>query len=222
MTLDTDARPAHDLPHAAEPAFLLIHGLRIKGQADAAALARTSGLTEAEAGGLLASLQAGGAVERRSATGLAWGLTSSGRQQHTKALAAEMPADRCQPCRTIIQTAYEEFIELNPELLEVVTAWQVRSVATGYIANDHFDRVYDAGVLRRLGPVHATVRAVCRNLASVLSRFATYEARLSQALARCRGGETEWLDQPLIDSYHTVWFELHEDLLITLGLARES
>jgi hypothetical protein len=26
----------------------------------------------------------------------------------------------------------------------------------------------------------------------------------------------------VVDSYHTVWFELHEDLLCTLGLERSS
>ena len=35
-----------------------------------------------------------------------------------------------------------------------------------------------------------------------------------------RRGETDWLTKPIIDSYHTVWFELHEDLLATLGLER--
>jgi hypothetical protein len=35
-------------------------------------------------------------------------------------------------------------------------------------------------------------------------------------------GAREWFTRPVIDSYHTVWFELHEDLLSTLGLARAS
>jgi hypothetical protein len=25
-----------------------------------------------------------------------------------------------------------------------------------------------------------------------------------------------------LDSYHTVWFQLHEDLLVTLGISREE
>jgi hypothetical protein len=35
-----------------------------------------------------------------------------------------------------------------------------------------------------------------------------------------RAGEGDWFTSPLVDSYHTVWFELHEDLLATLGLER--
>ena len=30
----------------------------------------------------------------------------------------------------------------------------------------------------------------------------------------------EWFTRPMIDSYHTVWFELHENLLATLGIER--
>ena len=37
-----------------------------------------------------------------------------------------------------------------------------------------------------------------------------------------RCGEGDWFDKPLTDSYHTVWFELHEDLLATLGLERAT
>ncbi len=33
-------------------------------------------------------------------------------------------------------------------------------------------------------------------------------------------GERDWFTKPTIDSYHSVWFELHEDLLATLGLER--
>jgi hypothetical protein len=31
-----------------------------------------------------------------------------------------------------------------------------------------------------------------------------------------------WLSRPLIDSYHTVWFELHEELILAAGLTREA
>jgi hypothetical protein len=29
-----------------------------------------------------------------------------------------------------------------------------------------------------------------------------------------------WLARPLIDSYHTVWFELHEELILATGRTR--
>ena len=40
------------------------------------------------------------------------------------------------------------------------------------------------------------------------------------ALDRIRGGDLDWFTKPMIDSYHTVWFELHENLLATLGIQR--
>ena len=32
-----------------------------------------------------------------------------------------------------------------------------------------------------------------------------------------RAGDPDWFTRPTVDSYHTVWFELHENLLATLG-----
>ena len=57
-------------------------------------------------------------------------------------------------------------------------------------------------------------------MASLLDRFSGYSPRLSAARRRVVAGEHEWLTRPTIDSYHTVWFELHEDLLATLGRTR--
>ena len=59
-------------------------------------------------------------------------------------------------------------------------------------------------------------------MGELLERFARYEPRLSTAVHRVESGERDWFTKPLIDSYHTVWFELHEDLLSTLGKERAS
>ena len=39
-------------------------------------------------------------------------------------------------------------------------------------------------------------------------------------MTRVDQGERTWVDEPKIDSCHTVWFDLHEDLLATLGMER--
>ncbi|MBV8161068.1 MAG: hypothetical protein JO265_09110 [Acidimicrobiia bacterium] len=59
-------------------------------------------------------------------------------------------------------------------------------------------------------------------LGSVLDRFGPYGQRLAAAVERVEAGDHDWFTKPLIDSYHTVWFELHEDLLSTLGKERAS
>ncbi len=46
--------------------------------------------------------------------------------------------------------------------------------------------------------------------------------RLDNALARVQAGDFDWFTTPVIDSFHTVWFELHEDLLSTLGIERSK
>ena len=38
--------------------------------------------------------------------------------------------------------------------------------------------------------------------------------------SRCSTGDSDWFTKPMIASYHTVWFEMHEDLLCTLGIER--
>ena len=70
--------------------------------------------------------------------------------------------------------------------------------------------------------LHAEVVPICNDLGAALHRFGGYGARLSHALDRVRGGDTDWFTKPMIDSYHTVWFELHEDLLVTLGIDRHK
>ena len=53
-------------------------------------------------------------------------------------------------------------------------------------------------------------------------RFAPYQPRLASAMARVVDGERDYFTKPIIDSFHTVWFELHEDLLTSLGLERSQ
>jgi hypothetical protein len=55
-----------------------------------------------------------------------------------------------------------------------------------------------------------------------LPRLSAYPAKLSAALDKIKAGEVAWLTRPLVDSYHTVWFELHEELILAAGLTREE
>jgi hypothetical protein len=61
---------------------------------------------------------------------------------------------------------------------------------------------------------------VCADLARALVRFRPYGPRLSGSLSRVEAGEHQWFTGALVESYHTVWFELHEDLLATLAIQR--
>ncbi len=47
-----------------------------------------------------------------------------------------------------------------------------------------------------------------------------YADRYRCALRRAQAGEFRWVDSIEVDSCHTAWRQLHEDLLATLGLQR--
>ncbi|MBV9819707.1 MAG: hypothetical protein JOZ07_15350 [Solirubrobacterales bacterium] len=48
------------------------------------------------------------------------------------------------------------------------------------------------------------------------------QVRRQAALDKVRDGDLDWMAKPTIDSYHAVWFELHEALLQSQGLEREA
>lgn len=87
-------------------------------------------------------------------------------------------------------------------------------------ANDHSDWRWDDRVLAGLASLLRQVRPICDRLAAALTRLDGYVDRFAAALDRADRGERAWVDQPGTDSCHAVWFELHEDLLATLGLER--
>jgi hypothetical protein len=114
--------------------------------------------------------------------------------------------------------AYRDFRPVNTDFKALVTDWQVK----GDAPNAHDDARYDAAVLARLGEVHARVVPIIAAAAAQLPRLGGYAAKLVAALDKVKAGDTDWLSRPLIDSYHTVWFELHEELIGAVGLTREE
>jgi hypothetical protein len=120
-----------------------------------------------------------------------------------------------------VRSCYESFLGLNPTLLQICSAWQMRRVGNMPTLNDHSVPDYDAKVLSRLIRIDVSAQRLCSDLAIVLMRFALYGTRLTTALDRVLGGNPAYVADTL-DSYHTVWFQLHEDLLVTLGISREE
>ena len=53
-------------------------------------------------------------------------------------------------------------------------------------------------------------------------RLADYGVRLGHALEAARGGDGRYVASPRVDSYHGIWFELHEDLIQLAGRTREA
>jgi hypothetical protein len=207
------------VPHRSEPRLVVLHTLRLKGFTDAGPIALSTGLDDAGIAGHLEALAAEGLVVRREGRVSGWSLTPTGRAHHAERVADDLAAAGS---RTVIEDAYRRFLGLNADMLAVCTDWQLRTAAGASVPNDHSDADYDAGVIGRLGAIHDGVVPVTGDLAGSMARFGRYGDRLTGALVRVRAGEHQWFTKPVIDSYHTVWFELHEDLLCTLGLERAS
>jgi hypothetical protein len=207
------------MAHPSAPRFLALHGLRLKGFAEAEALAWVFGLEPDVVAKELDALGEEGLAVRREGRLSGWSLTPAGRALHSVDVAAELEASGA---RTMVEGAYRRFLEVNRDMLAVCTAWQLRERDGVQHVNDHTDEAYDADVIGRLVGIHDRVRPVTVELREALDRFRRYGERLRNALEKVVGGEPEWFTKPVIDSYHTVWFELHEDLLATLGIERAS
>ena len=202
-----------------DPAVDILHLLRVKGQASEEALAAHTGLGRPVIEMQLALLADERLVGRRDGTQAAWSLTDDGRVAHAERCSAQLTgAGR----RESIAEANQLFLPVNDGLLAACTAWQLRPVGGRDIPNDHTDGRYDAAVIARLHDLHGAARPICGRLAATLARYGGYWDRLTTALRRVDAGECEWFTSPRLDSYHTAWFELHEDLLVTLGIPRSG
>ncbi|MFJ9553835.1 transcriptional regulator [Nocardiopsis sp. NPDC101807] len=196
--------------------LLVLHALRCGGHSGPARVAEATGLTASEAESELIDLAVAGLVTRTAGGFGGWGLTEAGRAADAERITGELEAAGA---RTAVTAAYEDFLVLNPELLDLCTAWQLRSVDGVTIVNDHGDPAYDARVLAAFAGLDRRAAAVCADLAAALPRFGRYRTRLAGALERAGAGALEHVADTTA-SYHTVWAELHEDLLATLGIPR--
>ncbi|QGG94903.1 transcriptional regulator [Actinomarinicola tropica] len=203
------------MSHPSPLPLLVLHGLRLKGFADVSTLAATSGAEPVSIELTLGELHGRGFVHLPGSGSLGWALTRDGRSENERLLHLEL---ELLGARSHVEAAYRRFLGINQELRSLCTDWQVR----GDALNDHDDVEYDESVIARLGSLHRRARPVCVELSTRLARFGRYERRLAAALDKVRDGDGGWFTQPLIDSYHTVWFELHEDLLATLGIDRTA
>jgi pyruvate,orthophosphate dikinase len=142
-------------------------------------------------------------------------LSATGRVRADELLRAERERWGEEPAAT----ALDNFLEIDQRVKDVVTAWQMRDPQT---INDHADVAYDAGVLQRLAAVHRDALSWLRTAGSQLPRLADYGDRLGRAVAAAKAGDGRFVASPRVDSYHGIWFELHEDLIRLAGRTREG
>lgn len=197
----------------------MLHAVRLKGMADVGGLAQRFSLDQADVEELVLDYAALGLIQRVGFADVrGWSLTEAGRHEGERLLAVELEqAD----ARDVVVQSHAAFVQLNAQLLETITRWQIRPTPWDPMAsNDHSDWGWDEGLLGNLSGLARRLRPLGEGLSKALTRFEGYAERFEAALVRVDQGQRKWVDEPRIDSCHTVWFELHEDLLATLGLTR--
>lgn len=195
-------------------AHLVLHGLAIKKHADAAAVAKLVGLSAERVSAALAD-----AVKR--------GRAAEAQGRYLLAPMARMALDGeyskyydgLRRNADFVE-AYEGFEKINVDLKQLITDWQTMEVAGQRVPNDHSNQAHDERVIDRLGKLHERADKLFAKLAAGLPRLQIYRDHLLVALEKAEDGAIEWVSDARIDSYHTVWFELHEELLRLMGRVR--
>lgn len=184
--------------------FGVLHGLRIKGMAGEEGLRTVTGADADEVATALSELAAAGLIEQAPGEGVAWYLTPAGLELHGDRIARlrERGTDG-------VAAAYDAFLELNDPAKRLVSRGQQLPVD-------------ETKLLLELEEMVERVGTALAYAARQEPRFGVYGERFETALERLGEGDSRYLGDPAIDSFHTVWFECHEDFLLTLGLSREE
>ena len=198
-----------------DPLFLAVHGLAVKksGAArDVADLMRADAAQIADA--FEQAVTDGYAVD----SGYKHVVTPAGRDW----LDAIYPT-LCADLRTAdgFAAAYDRFEIINRELLALMTRWQTIDVGGQSVPNDHSDSDYDENIIDQLDVLHERATPVLKSFGTFENRLGVYPELLNAAYEHLLDGEIDYMSGVKVPSYHTVWFEMHEDLLRLLGRVRE-
>ncbi len=195
---------------------LVMHGLAVKKHGTPEAIAGILGLDVNEVKAAIARLvEANRAIEVQGR----YALTPPARmalESDYSRLYADLRAN------PQFKAGYDGFERINGALKQLITEWQTVVVGGERIPNDHGDNDYDRKIIDRLGDLHERAEAVLDQLAGALPRMRIYQEKLLVALENAEDGAIAWVSDAKIESYHTLWFELHEDLLRLMGREREE
>jgi pyruvate,orthophosphate dikinase len=202
---EESATPA-PTPAAAAPLrevglYEFARALQLKGLAQLDRLAAVLHTAEPDLEALIA-----GSPAMFKATPRGFALTPEGRAWVTEQLEQERDAAD----RQALEAAYERFLALNHSFKALVSGWQL---ANGN--EDAWPPLVDG-----LAGVHGGLLPLLLETAQVVSRLSHYAPRFESALDQVRAGDTTMLASPVKDSYHTVWFEYHEELIALCGRDR--
>jgi hypothetical protein len=200
--------------HPSTPQFQTFHALRIKGFADVGTLSDMSALASIEVEVHLGDLSGNGFAVFRETREL-WQLTPEGRVAHVEHL--EVDLEGIDPVE-VLGDPYATFLDHNTEFKALCGDWQLREGEP----NDHSDPKYDADVIERLDDLHGRADPIVAEIGELLDRYRPYSNRLGSVLVRVQGGESNMFTGVMCGSYHDVWMELHEDLILSQRIDRAA
>jgi pyruvate,orthophosphate dikinase len=135
-------------------------------------------------------------------------------------LQAQLDAERACTDRAAAERLYGDFLTLDDRFKHLVSSWQMRNVDGRDVLNDHADAAYDANVRARLAAFHGDAAPLIEAICACAPRLTPYRTRFVRAARAIASGDGSMIASPLKDSYHTIWFELHEELIHLSGRSR--
>jgi len=178
-----------------------LHGLTLRQLADAEQLADVIGLARTEVEPALEKAVGEGAV--LAARG-SYMITPAGRDLLDTAYPEVFAAIRADEAIGAAVEAFETGV--NKETLAATTDWQLEGPNPKTV-----DRLH--AITKKLTRVLAPLAAAD----PLMERFFD---RLAGALDRVDAGENDYVSGVRVDSFHTVWFQMHEHLLRLTGRER--
>ncbi len=213
----TAPRPAPAAAVAAVPGdgsdvneVVVLHTLRVRGFVTPSGFTESLGVHPAD---VLALLIAAGEVRHIEQRDM-YSLTPSGKGRHETLIDSHSTDD----IRAGLAAQYPRFLELNDRLKSLCTDWQVRDG----VPNEHDDAGYDRACVDRLVALAAASGDVLAAMAATLPRLGRYRDRLNRALDAVVAGETKRFTGVMCESFHDVWMELHEDLIVLQRIDRAA
>lgn len=187
--------------------FDILHVVRIRGVVPDDGIARALDVSPEQLQSLREGLISDGALLHREGRRVSgYVLTEEGKERHAGEIASRMDG-----LQDSLMPVYEQFLTMNGRIKGMCSNWQrIEGEAKRWDAIDELE-TFDS-----------TAQVVFQRAGAVVPRFIKYGQGLRTALEMLGEGDLRYFTSPLVESYHTVWFEAHEDFLLCLGIDRAA
>ena len=198
-----------------DPYLLVLHTLTLRQLADADQLLA---IIDQDPDAAKAALER--AVEEKTAVAArgAYMISPAGRELLDEQYPAWFAEERSSAEVAEAMDAFESGV--NRQVLSLTTDWQTIEVDGERQPNDHGDPDYDSTVIDKLSKVLDRTEGVLAPLSAKQPSIARFLEREGAALTRAESGETDYVSGVRVDSFHTVWFQMHEHILRITGRER--